>query len=329
MKNSRLLFLILIFPISIHASAQNDEFFKPNGNPEVRIFTNFSSSFSDGKNFNKFDVTRAYLGYIYNFSKTLTGRVTFDVGKPSVGNFNYSGLLKFAYLQYRTSKFTLTGGMMPTPQFELADKRWGYRYIYKTSYDEYGFGPGADLGISAVYNFTPWLTADAMLVNGEGHKQMEADSVFRAGIGISFMPVKNFFLRGYYDRMKKNERNQQTFACILSYEDKSFNLTAAYNFQKDRALIAGQDISGLSFNGSLFLKGNKKLFARFDHAYSEKTGSAQNPWNLAKDGKLFLAGFEFSPVTGIKLSPNFQGWQPADENLPFITRFSLNAEIRL
>jgi hypothetical protein len=329
MKNSQLFILMLIISVSLQTFAQKDEPFKPNGKPEIQIFTNFSASFSDGENFNKFDVTRAYFGYIYNFSKTITGRIILEVGKPSSGNFHYMALLKFAYLQYHFNKLTITGGMLSTPQFELGNKRWGFRYLFKSSHDEYGFGPTADLGVCAVYNFTPWLTADMILINGEGYKLMEADSVLKAGIGVSIFPVKNLLLRGYYDTMKKEDNDQQTLECILSYEDKKCNLSAVYNSQKDRALIAGQDIRGISFHGALFLKGNKKLFARFDHVYSEKIGSSQNPWNLSKDGELYIAGFEFSPANGIKLSPNFQGWQPANKNLPFIARFFLNAEIKL
>lgn len=329
MKNLFLSFSLLAFFISMHTSAQKDESFKPNGKPVIWIFTHFSSTFSDGKNFNKFDVTRAYLGYIYSFSKTLTGRITFDASKPSEGNFHYTGLLRFAYLQYHTGKFILTGGMLLTPQYELGNKRWGYRYVLRNSHDEYGFGPSSDLGISAVYNFSDRFSADAILVNGESYKMTEADSAFKAGIGLSFYPVKNLLIRGYYDTMKKNENNQQTFEGVISYEDKKLNLSAAYNFQKDHLFITGQDFTGLSFHGSLFLRGNKKLFARFDHNCSEKIGSAPDPWNLSKDGQLFLAGFEFSPVAGIRLAPNFQGWQPAGENKPFISRFFLNAEIKL
>jgi hypothetical protein len=329
MKNSHLLLYILIFTFSNHTSAQNDEPFKPNGKPEMQIFTNFSSSFTDGENFNKFDVTRVYFGYIQNFSKTLTGRVTFEVGKPTTGNFHYTALLKFAYLQYHGNKLTLSGGMISTPQYELGYKRWGFRYVFKSSNDEYGFGPGADMGICAVYNFTPRFATDFTLVNGEGYKLMEFDSVFKAGIGVSYYPVKNLLLRGYYDTMKKDENNQQTFECIISYEDKKFNLSAAYNYQEDRALVAGQDIAGISFHGYLFLNGNKKLFARYDQLYSEKIRSAHDPWNLTKDGRLYMAGFEFSPAPGIKLSPNFQGWQSENRDIPFITRFFLNAEIKL
>ncbi len=328
MKKNLLLLLFLAFIPSFFVSAQQPEAFKPNGKPEVRIFTNFNSAFSDGNNLNKFEVTRAYFGYIYNFSKSWTGRVTYDVGKPSVGNFHYTGFIKFAYLQYHTDKLTITGGMIPTPQYDIGDKKWGYRYIFKTSHDEYGFGPSADLGISAVYKFSDIISADATLVNGETFRSVEADSAFKAGIGLTLIPVKNVLVRGYYDTMKKGNKNQQTVEGILSYENKKVNFTAVYNYQLDRGLISGQDITGLSLNGSLFLKNNKKLFARYDHVYSEKIGNATNPWNFSKDGSLIMAGFEFSPVAGIKLAPNFQGWKPADENKPYISRISLHAEIR-
>jgi hypothetical protein len=329
MKSVLLLSLVFLLSSALVSFAQQQDAFKPNGKPEVRIFTNVGSTFSDGENFNKFDVTRAYFGYIHNFSKNWTGRVTFDVGKPSVGNFHYTGFLKFAYMQYHTDKFTLTGGLISTPQYEIGDKRWGYRYIYKTSHDEYGFGPSADFGISAVYNLSEKISLDALLVNGESFRTQETDSAFKAGIGITVYPVKNLLLRGYYDIMPKDGKKQQTLEYILSYEDKVFNLTAIYNFQKDRNYISGQNISGLSFNGSLFLKNNHKLIARYDHLYSDKIGSASNPWNFAKDGSLIIAGFEFSPVSGIKIAPNIQNWQPADENRPSVFRFMLNAEIRL
>lgn len=323
--------LIVVFSLFffIHASAQQAEPFKPNGGPEIRIFTNFTSSFSDGKNLNKFDITRAYFGYIYNFSRTLTGRVTLDFGYPSAGKFDYTALLKFAYLQYHTKNLILTGGMFYTPQFNIAEKRWGYRYIFKNFPDEYGFGPGADLGVYAIYNFSSSVSADLILVNGEGFRQAEADSVFRSGLGITYNLGKSLWFRGYYDTMKKNGNNQQTIECIFSYEDRRINLTAFYNHQLNHAMVAGQDYSGLSFNGTLFLRNSMKLFARFDDVFSTRIGGSPKPWNNLKDGKLYLAGIEFLLTPGVKLAPNFQGWEPADPDLHFISRFALNAEIQM
>ena len=139
-------------------TGQEAETFKPGGKPEVRIFTSLSSSFSDGETRNKFDLTRAYFGYNYNFSQKLSGRVVFDVADPSAGKLKFTGMLKFGYLRYQTGKWTITGGMIPLPHYDIGDKRWGFRYVFKPFHDEYGFGGAADLGLSAVYRIAPWFS---------------------------------------------------------------------------------------------------------------------------------------------------------------------------
>ena len=170
--------------------------FKPGGKMEVRIFTGLYSTFSDGENHTKFDVTRAYLGYGYNFSKTLSGRIVYDVADPGVGKMKFTGMLKFAYLRYQTKKLTVTGGMIPLPEYDQADKKWGHRYIYKPSHDEYGFGMAADLGLGVAYNIASWISADATLINGEGFKLTEADSTLKAAVGVTLVPARNLSLRG-------------------------------------------------------------------------------------------------------------------------------------
>lgn len=329
MKNSVLWMIASLLTVSCSLSAQQEETFKPNGKPEVRIFTGFSSEVTDGESHNRFDVTRAYLGYIYNFSRSMTGRVTYDVGNPSAGKFQFSGLLKFAYLQYHTDNLTITGGMIPTPQYDYGDKKWGNRYLYKTFHDAYGFGPSADLGISAAWKINPWITADGVALNGEGYKLTEADSAFKLGIGVTLSPAENFSIRGYTDCMKKGTANQRTYELIASYEVQKVGLSAAYSFQKDHSLIAKHDFSGFSLNGFLFVKDDIKLFARVDHVESIKIGNAATSWNLNNDGELYLAGIEFAPAPGIKISPNIYGWQPAREESPFVTVFSLNLDLKL
>jgi len=329
MKRLSILFLIAgIFTYS-HTSAQQESEFKPGGKPEVRIFTNFTSSFSDGDNFNKFDVGRAYLGYLYDFSKTIRGRITYDVGNTGVSKAHYSGFLKFAYLQYHTDKFTLTGGMIPTWQYEITDQKWGYRYIINPFHNEYGFGTPADLGINAEYKFASWFSADMILVNGEGFKLTEGDSAFKAGIGVKIYPVKNLLVRGYFDTMKKNGANQQTSELLAVYENSKFKLSGAYSFQKDHGLVKGNEYSGYTVNGSLFLKNNITLIGRYDFLESVTSATTRKPWNISKDGQFFLAGIEFAPAKGVKISPNYQGLKPADDTKPFISRISLHVDIKI
>ncbi len=329
MQKLFVLFWIAGIFLCSEASAQQESEFKPGGKPEVRIFTNFTSSFSDGENFNKFDVGRAYLGYLYDFSQTFRGRITYDVGNTGVSKAHYSGFLKFAYLQYHTEKFTLTGGMIPTLQYDITDQKWGYRYIVNPFHNEYGFGTAADLGISAEYKFAPWFSADLILVNGEGFKLVEGDSAFKAGVGVKIYPVKNLLIRGYFDTMEKDGANQQTSELLAVYENSKFKLSGAYSFQKDNKLVKWNNLSGYTVNGSLFLKNNITLIGRYDLLESVTNTNAAREWNLSKDGQFFLAGIEFAPVKGVKIAPNYQGWKPADETQPFISRISLHVDIKI
>lgn len=320
--------VILIISSIITISGQEKDTFKPGGNPEVRIFSSFSTTFSDGENHNKFDLTRAYFGYNYNFTKHLAGRIVYDVADPSVGKLKFTGMLKFAYLRYQTTRLTITGGMIALPEYDFGDKRWGYRYVYKTAHDDYGFGTSADLGLSVAYNFASWITGDVTVMNGEGFKLTETDSTFKAAFGVTVIPGKNLSLRAYYDNMGKDGINQQTAEIIASYEGKDHVLSAAFNYRKNHGLIAGKDYRCISLNGAVPVSAKMKIFARYDNVTSVRVANETDPWNIGKDGQLFIAGLEFIPAPGVRFSPNFQGWRPADRDLPVISRLSLSLDLK-
>lgn len=313
----------------VPAQARDTNEFKPGGKPEVRIFTGFNTTFSDGERHSKFDVTRAYLGYGYNFSKTLSGRVVYDVADPSVGKLKFTGMLKFAYLRYQTQKLTVTGGMIALPEYDHADKKWGYRYIYKPSHDEYGFGTSADLGLSVAYNFASWITADVTLMNGEGYKLTETDSTLKTAVGVTLIPLRNVSLRGYFDSMGRDGLHQQTAEVIASYESNGSLLSGAYHYRKNSGLITGHDYHVISVNGRVPVSDKIRILGRYDFAASAKVGNEVDPWNLDRDGQLFLAGIEIALSPGVSLSPNYQGWKPASGDLPFISRFSISLDLKI
>jgi hypothetical protein len=41
-----------------------------------------------------------------------------------------------------------------------------------------------------------------------------------------------------------------------------------------------------------------------------------------------MAGFDYSPVKGVKIAPTFLGWSPYDKSRFFTSTFALNIEIR-
>jgi hypothetical protein len=80
MKKS-LLIILTMFSLAIcNANAQSTDEFKPSGKPEALIFTDFANVSTGNKSQTKFDLTRAYIGYSYNFSPVWSGRAVLDVG---------------------------------------------------------------------------------------------------------------------------------------------------------------------------------------------------------------------------------------------------------
>ncbi|MDZ7633411.1 MAG: hypothetical protein U5L72_02805 [Bacteroidales bacterium] len=207
------------------------------------------------------------------------------------------------------------------------DKKWGYRYVFRPSHDEYGFGVAADLGLSASYKMAPWLLAEVALVNGEGFKLTESDSTLKAAVGITVVPVRNVSLHGYYDRMGKDGICQQSADAIATYEDKGYVFSAAYHYLANTGLIVGRDLRAISFNGTVPVSGKIKLFGRYDYVSSVRVGNEDEVWNLNKDGQLFLAGIEFALAPGVNLAPNYQGWNPANGDMPFISRFCISLDL--
>jgi len=318
----------LILPVA-KSSGQDPDAFKPGGKMEVRIFTGINTTFADGENHTKFDLGRAYLGYNYNFSKKLSGRIVYDVADPSVGKLKFTGMLKFAYLKFQSGKWTITGGMIALPEYDHSDKKWGYRYIYKPLHDEYGFGTAADLGLNVTYAAAKWISADLTVMNGEGFKLTEADSTFKVGGAITLMPVKGLSLRGYFDNMTKNSINQQTVQTIATYENKGFVVSAAYNFRRNHSLVDGQDYQGFTVNGTIPVTDRIKVLGRYDYVNSVIVGTATDPWNQAKDGQLILTGIDIMLAPGVNISPNFAGWKPAGPGMPFISRFSISLDLKI
>lgn len=322
------IFSILSLTIGTVCAQMTDEF-KPSGKAEVLIFTNFNNTTVNSKSQNKFEITRGYFGYGYNFSKTLSGRLVMDVGNPGVGSLAYTAYLKNAYMQYQDKGLTLKFGLIGTNGFNEQEKIWGNRYIYKSFQDQYGMGPSSDFGVSAAYKFSDIISADAIVENGEGYKALESDSVFKVGVGVTMHPIKELTLRAYFDNMAKNSVAQQTAAFMLGYANKTFSLAAEYNAQSNNKYKSGYDYSGYSVYGTLNFNAKTGVLARYDNLTSKDNTTNAHSWNYAKDGSQFLIGFQYIPVKGLRLSPNYQVWTPKDGTKTTTSAIFLNCEIKI
>lgn len=334
----KLIFLWLLIPgiISVAFSQEKTEEFKPNGKPLALIFTNFNTTFSDGVTTPSFEITRAYLGYEYHFSKQWYAKTVLDVGDPKISadgiklssGFQMTAFLKNAYMEYENGNFTASFGLISTTQFKVSEKIWGLRYLEKSFQDAYKFNASADLGFNLDYQFADFISADFSVINGEGYKNLQSDKFLRPGMGITINPVKSITARIFGDYMGKNDTIQKSLATFLAYTGKSLVLGAEYNYQKNNAMKAGHDIYGTSFFATYSPSNKVKLIARFDDLRSKTPKGKTENWNLKKDGKLLIAGVELSPVKGVKITPNLRYWSPAKESIPSTTYAYLNLELK-
>lgn len=283
----------------------------PKGKAIVQVFGNFHTGFGHDNDDRGFELDRSYLGYQYDLDKGLQIKGVMDIGQSDdVNDYHRIAYIKNAQISWKTGKLTLTGGLISTIQFNMQEKFWGYRYIMKSFQDQYKFGSSADLGISASYQFADWLTADAIVVNGEGYKKIQKNDGLMYGLGVTLTPLQGLSMRIYYglnegsDGSKEDKQNLATF---IGYKGKGFSLGAEYNLYKNDGNVKGNDLYGFSIYGSVKASKLTDIYARFDNL------SSKDDWNEAKDESVVIAGLQFKLGKYVKIAPNFRMAIPKSE----------------
>ena len=304
MKMKCILAGMMLTCMGITAYSQDTKAEEPKGKTIVQVFGNFHSGFGAEKNDRGFELERSYLGYEYKLNKALSIKGVMDIGKSNdVSDYQRIAYIKNAMVSWKTDNFTLNGGLISTTQFNFQEKFWGYRYIMKSFQDQYKFGSSADLGISATYKFADWISADAIIVNGEGYKKVQKNDGLNYGLGITLAPVKGLQVRLYgglnedYEEGKKDIMNMAAF---IGYKNDKFSIGAEYNQMKNANYKEGADQSGYSVYTTLNLNKKTTLYARYDDLLSK------NDWNKAKDESAAIVGAQFKLGKYVKIAPNFR-----------------------
>ena len=274
------------------------------GKAIVQVFGNFHTGFGHERNDRGFELDRSYLGYQYDLEKGLQIKGVMDIGQSDdVNDYHRIAYIKNAQISWTTGNLTLNGGLISTIQFNMQEKFWGYRYIMKSFQDQYKFGNSADLGLSASYKFNNRLSADAIVVNGEGYKKIQKNDGLMYGIGATLTPVEGLSMRVYYGLNEAEDNtmeNKQNLATFIGYKGKSFSLGGEYNLYKNDGYVKGRDLYGFSIYGTTKLNDNTEVYARYDNL------SSKNNWNEAKEESAILAGMQFKAGKYVKIAPNFR-----------------------
>ena len=298
----------LIACMSITAQAQDAKTEEPKGKAIVQVFGNFHTGFGAENDDRGFELERSYLGYEYKLDKNLTVKGVMDIGKSSdVSDYHRMAYIKNAMISWKTGNLTLSGGLISTTQFNFQEKFWGYRYIMKSFQDQYKFGSSADLGISATYKFADWLSADAIIVNGEGYKKVQKNDGLNYGLGTTLTPAKGWQIRLYGGLNESGEQGKENIvnmAAFVGYKSDKFTIGAEYNKMWNASYKEGQDQYGYSVFASAKLDKKTEVYARFDDLCSK------DDWNKGKDEQAAILGAQFKLGKYVKIAPNFRMSMP-------------------
>ena len=298
----------LMVCMGITAQAQDTKTEEPKGKAIVQVFGNFHSGFGAENDDRGFELERSYLGYEYKLNKGLSVKAVMDIGKSNdVSDYQRIAYIKNAMVSWKTGNLTLNGGLISTTQFNFQEKFWGYRYIMKSFQDQYKFGNSADLGISAIYKFADWLSADAIIVNGEGYKKIQKNDGLNYGLGATLTPAKGLQVRlygGVNESSEQDKENIVNMTAFIGYKCDKFSIGAEYNKMWNASYKDGQDQYGYSVFASAKLNKKTDVYARFDDLCSK------DDWNKAKDEQAAILGAQFKFGKYVKIAPNFRMSMP-------------------
>lgn len=329
MKVRTLLIGVLTLFMGFSAIAQEQTEFKPSGKATGKVFFNYHYDMTSGEEQeSSFEIKRSYLGYDYNIAKGFKASITLDVGKNDGGS-DYTAYLKKAQLEWTMSPVVKVSlGMISTIQFKEQEKFWGYRYIMKSFGDEFGFESSADVGVKAKFKISDSFSANAIIMNGEGYKNLQ-DEDGKQKIGASLVYENKGLLAKVYGAVlstavadesgSEEDITTSSLATFIGYEfSDQFRLGAEYNLltnaTKYSSAAKDKDMTGISVYSTYTVNDKWEVFGRYDKLSSNTLKGESEKWNLSNNGGAITTGVQYTPVRGVKMALNYQGYNFKDSS---------------
>lgn len=304
--------------------------------PIVQVFG--TAAYDVENNIYGYSFGRAHLGFQYRFNEAWSAKMIIDRGMPttidgievtdSAGNIlnvdyttkegsYYTMWLKFASLKWQVNeKLSIVGGALLQNHYITQERFWGLRYVAQTFQDMYWHIPSTDLGFRVNYKLNDVFSLDAALTNGEGPrvKQDKFGNVkYAAGFNIN--PGNKFQSRIYYHNKTTgidSLATEQMFSVFAGCKfSQQFRIGGEFNYMNHLNNDSGANSYGFSAFSAYHITESTQLFVRYDRLLYESEHLL--PTTLA-DGNTIIGGLSCSPVKGINLSVNYQGWIPDAEN---------------
>lgn len=314
----------LLTGIAVCTAQQAEQTAPISGKPVLTLFANYKAGLGSANPLSGFNIDRAFIGYEGFLPKGFSAKIVMNVETlaDADGNTRFNGYLKNAQLDWKGYGFSVSAGLVNLKQFSEQENFWGHRYVFKSFQEEYGIAFCEDIGLVAGYTFSPVISADIALTNGEGRKFKNMDNRYKYGAGVTLTPVKGLMLRLYGDAYDTPrylvdetvaQQSQYTLACFIGYRHARFSLGAEYNRVFHYKFDAQRNANGYSVYATVNLTPKLHLYGRFD--CFDTTG----PQPYANEGQAIVCGLEYAPIPQIRISPNYQSWKAThDDRLNYL-----------
>jgi hypothetical protein len=274
------------------------------------------------KNFNGFELRRAYLTYDYKLSDQFSSRFRLEADSKALTQNNRIGVfVKDANIIWKNylSGHDLILGIQPPPAFEVSEAFYGFRSLEKTIMDLRGVVSSRDFGLAAKGIITDNINYWILAANNSGTSP-ETDNYKRVYAHLSFTPVEKLTATIYGDIKFRDQisnpsgttmlnNNVATTALFIGLSDsKNYSLgTEAFLQITENGLIRTptengiEDLNTLGISVFSWLKLMDKLTAtlRYD-LYDPKFNN-----ELENDRRnLIIAGLSYRPVDRVSIIPN-------------------------
>jgi len=310
MKRSHNLLLFLIFSWQTVYSQTS----MPAGHPVAEIFTNFHINIDDKSGTTGFEITRAYLGYVFTPDTHFSGSLIINPGTPddlapgsSPKRYAY---FREASISYTNNDFRISFGITGTRLFNFQQKFWGKRYITNTYQSINGYGFVADVGVAIDYKISDILKADFTIMNGEGYNNVQLDNSLRTGAGIIITPDEHLAFRIYGDITRLEGLWQPMFIGFAGFKNEKVTIGGELTYKSNLDLVRGHHAWGFSTTGAVVVAENTELFARFDYSASITPKNELRHWNYLMDGNFLIVGLQHTFNENVKIALDYQGRYP-------------------
>jgi hypothetical protein len=278
--------------------------------PLVHVFGN--AEYNPSKEVTKdysFWLGRMLVGFQGEFNSKWSTKVQID--RFRLENSVNTMYVKMANIRWAPNdRIAIEGGVIAQNNFIPFETFYGYRFVAETFQDRYYGVPSTDVGVAGY--FKPWkkLSVDVALTNGEGPR-IEQDNLgeIKMAGGVTYNPIEQIQARAFYSfkpAAKTGVSPEHLFNGYFGFRAGDF-LRAGTEF----TWVDGfQHLPVTTWGTSTFawitLYKNLKFLVRYDDVlYKQPEGAS---FVLPNSGNALITGFSLSPLKGITLCLNYQGF---------------------